>query len=133
MVSLSPLSPVTFLLLLLFPHSVLSIPLPFSPMSRVLFAQAKHFKSVPEEHLASLAVQAGGKDKVLVMDDPLDKDHGTVMARLQQALTHIAQSTSLSSPMLLAVCGSLFVAADAREGLFQYVPSPICCLLLVVL
>lgn len=76
--------------------------------------QSKHFKSIPEAELLQ-KVSANSKVVSMPLAEAVDTSVGTVGCRLLQAIEHFASE----QPSVIAVCGSLFVAADAREALFR--------------
>jgi hypothetical protein len=84
--------------------------------------QSKHFKSLTETQLLN-KVSAEYVNKLLPMR-PYTSTSGTstVGVRLVQAVRHCAGSGCTANSVLL-ICGSLFVAADAREALYKLQPN----------
>jgi len=98
----------------------------FQHADRVHLVQSKHFKSYTEAQL--LAKVPKSMASKVVYQPPMDISlvdnqraiGGTVAHRLLQCLRSYATSTE---PVVIAVCGSLFVAADAREALYRLEPE----------
>lgn len=95
----------------------------FEGAERVILVQSKHFKSYSEQQLAQLVpVHLAHK---LVYLPPIEsslKDSskcigGTVAHRVLHSIRTISRQPP--QPTVLAVCGSLFVASDAREALYR--------------
>jgi folylpolyglutamate synthase/dihydropteroate synthase len=119
----------------------------FAVADAVLFVQSRHFKSLPEAELFSAAVATVGmqtlRAKLLnyVESDAsgsaaggvgcggcgpsshgprVRKHEGTVGDRLQWAVNHADLETQVRGRrVVVAVCGSLFAASDAREALYS--------------
>lgn len=86
-------------------------------MQRVIFTQSKHFKSVLESQLLE-KVAAANRDKVLHLSSLKTAAGSSLDERLRGALDLAKEKKSDKKPVI-AICGSLFVAADAREALFR--------------
>lgn len=121
----------------------------FLHSDKVVFVQSQHFKSYTEAQLLSkvpAAVEAGAGDsfhrKIAYLPTLESTLRGTVALRLLHCIRSLrspvpsgalpvstssasvaSPSASLQSnrPTVIGVCGSLFVAADAREALYRYV------------
>lgn len=95
----------------------------FHGADRVILVQSKHFKSYAEGQLMSM-VPEGFEHKLVYLPaiensltDCTKSIGGTVAHRLLHCLRTISRLPP--QPTVIAVCGSLFVAADAREALFK--------------
>ena len=123
----------------------------FAVANAVLFVQSRHFKSLPEAELYSSAIPTVGKpmlrEKLLnyvnygastgveadagcgscgpsTYGPRVRKHEGTVGDRLQWAINHADLETQVRGKrVVVAVCGSLFAASDAREALYSRHPG----------
>jgi len=99
----------------------------FQYADKVHLVQSKHFKSYTEGQL--LAKVPKGMESKLVYQPPMELSvtdneraiGGTVAHRLLSCIRTYAVSTE--QPVVIAVCGSLFVASDAREALYRLAPE----------
>ncbi len=110
-----------------------------SSADSIVFLQSKHFKSASEQELETASKKAGFSLPISPLySPPKDKiDGGTVYHRLQSAILHsagIAEEARTRSPSkqgcdstseapVIAVCGSLFASAEARECLYKFDPN----------
>mmetsp|Transcript_26416 Transcript_26416/g.25296 ORF Transcript_26416/g.25296 Transcript_26416/m.25296 type:complete len:485 (+) Transcript_26416:195-1649(+) len=112
----------------------------FDHADSVLMVQSKHFKSLAEidlveatlegqksklqHYLSKDIVENSNNDKITTNDiifSPLcRRDEGTISERLNWAIEHSRSETERSGvKQIVAVCGSLFAASEAREVLFR--------------
>lgn len=121
----------------------------FLHSDKVVFVQSQHFKSYTEAQLLSkvpAAMEAGAGDsfhrKIVYLPTLESTLRGTVALRLLHCIRSLRSPTASSSgtlpsvtsssavasasaslqssrPTVIGVCGSLFVAADAREALYR--------------
>ena len=88
---------------------------------KLIFAQASHFRAFSEEQLLE-KVPATATEKVLKMSPAYPQTHpsGTVELRLANAIEQARkQQMETGRRVVICACGSLFIAADAREYLFR--------------
>lgn len=94
----------------------------FHYADKVHLVQSKHFKSYTERQLLDKVPK--GMEAKLVYQPPMELSvteneraiGGTVAHRLLSCIRTYAGS---AEPVVIAVCGSLFVASDAREALYR--------------
>ena len=97
----------------------------------VCLVQSRHFKAASEMDLHAVAVKAGFLLPIPAFCKPQERAAtSTVEVRLRDAIQRSAQSSlekyagsDASSRPVIAVCGSLFAAAEAREVLFAMDPT----------
>jgi len=91
----------------------------------VCFVQSKHFKAASEQELHDAAVRAGYSLPIPAHCTPQPRSTAsTVGARLKAAITRQSHGGPDEQPVpVIAVCGSLFAAAEAREALLAMEPS----------
>ena len=95
--------------------------------NKLLMVQSSHFRSVPEEELTLAARNSASPElgqRLFVNTVPPPQPNvkgGTVGSRLSWAVQH-AQAQDQGRPVV-AVFGSLFVAAEAREWVFSQHPE----------
>lgn len=102
-----------------------------SQCDSVCFVQSKHFKSASEQELRAAAVRAGFTLPIPDCCEPKPRSTtSTVGTRLKAAIVRHSFSASdgdndsgTESRAVIAVCGSLFAAAEAREALFALEPT----------
>ena len=94
----------------------------------ILAVQSKHFKAMAELQLVELIQSFDQGDSRLNLSSRDFQSYqarlstGSVASRLDEALEYAKQKSG-SKPVIIAVCGSLFVAAEAREELFRLVDA----------
>jgi folylpolyglutamate synthase/dihydropteroate synthase len=106
----------------------------FRHADRIVFVQSQHFKSYTEAQLLTriptYVKATGEKDaltetdigkKLVYMPQLVNTAGGTVANRLVHCVRMIRNNAA--QPTVIGVCGSLFVASDAREALFRLDPS----------
>ena len=88
---------------------------------RVVLVQSRHFRALGEGELHALAARVPGLAPLCEASlPPLAKaDAGTVGLRLGEAL----RQAGLEGNTVVAVCGSLFAASEAREWLYDNHPG----------
>jgi dihydrofolate synthase/folylpolyglutamate synthase len=93
---------------------------------RLLMVQSSHFRSESEEHLVA-AVPCYLRHKLICQPPTAKQAGGTVATRLAEAIAHAAEYRRAGRETVVAICGSLFVAAEAREAIFALVPDAFSC------
>ena len=87
----------------------------------LLFIQSKHFKSLAETQLYQ---QLHGFDKSkLVLKLPSDYNEREVQGTINDRVDLILQRRGNDANSVIAICGSLFVAAESREYLYSVYPN----------
>ena len=91
-----------------------------SHSDELLLVQSKHFKSLSESQLYQQLVVGFDKSKlVLKSGDYKERQaHGTINERVDWIL----QRRNSDANCVIAICGSLFVAAESREHLYSTYP-----------
>ena len=88
---------------------------------QLIFAQASHFRAFGEQQLLD-KLPASASHKVLSVTPEYPQSHssGTVALRLAYAI-QVAKDRMQTTgrKVVICACGSLFIAADAREYLFR--------------
>lgn len=90
-----------------------------------IFVQSNHFRSLPERDLLALAEKQGLAPKISPVDPQGRTEGGTVGTRMAWAIEQALgrKQCDDSDGQVVAVCGSLFVAAEAREWLYSTHPQ----------
>jgi len=89
---------------------------------RLLMVQSSHFRSESEEQLVA-AVPYKLRHKLICQPPTAKQKGGTVATRLAEAVAHAAEGRRAGREAVVAICGSLFVAAEAREAIFALAPE----------
>ena len=98
----------------------------------VVFVQSRHFKAASEQELHAAAIKEGYTLRYPPHSNPLSRTgDGTVARRLKDAILNggsnaapLSKDDPLRGPgPVIAICGSLFAAAEAREALFGLEPT----------
>lgn len=84
----------------------------------ILMVQSKHFKSVSEKQLLDMSTNYS-MEKIIQPSFP----DNSLKARLDWAISHFSETFMTCDNYVIVVCGSLFVAAEAREYLYEKCPK----------
>lgn len=88
----------------------------------LLFIQSKHFKSLAETELYQLLCVGFDKSK-LVLKSPSDYKERELQGTINHRVDLVLQRRGNDANCVIAICGSLFVAAESREYLYSVYPN----------
>jgi len=86
----------------------------------VVMVQSSHFRSETEEVLVN-SVPDSMRYKLIMQPPTVVQEGGTVASRLAESVAFAQKN--VAGEMVVAVCGSLFVAAEAREAVYALNPG----------